>query len=194
MTKYVIGLVALILLVASVGSYNGLVKLSQAVDSSWAQVETQYQRRLDLIPNLVSTVKGEADFEKSTLTDVVNARAKATSITVDANTVNNPQQFAKYQQAQSELGSTLSRLMMVSERYPDLKSNQQFAQLMDELAGTENRIATSRRDYNNNVQQYNTTVQTLPTLIMARIGGFTIKPYFQADAQANVAPSVDFSK
>jgi len=194
MTKYVIGLVALILLVASVGSYNGLVKLSQAVDSSWAQVETQYQRRLDLIPNLVSTVKGELILKNSTLTDVVNARAKATSITVDANTVNNPQQFAKYQQAQSELGSTLSRLMMVSERYPDLKSNQQFAQLMDELAGTENRIATSRRDYNNNVQQYNTTVQTLPTLIMARIGGFTIKPYFQADAQANVAPSVDFSK
>lgn len=176
-----------------VTSYNSLVGQSQAVNSSWAQVQNQYQRRMDLIPNLVNTVKGEANFEKSTLTDVINARSKASSIQISPELVNNQNSFRQFQQSQDALGSSLSRLLVTVEKYPDLKSNQQFAQLMDELAGTENRIAVARRDYNNVVQGYNTSISLFPKNILASLFNFKVKAYFEADSGANVAPKVNFN-
>jgi len=177
----------------TISSYNGLVSLNQSVNSSWAQVQNQYQRRMDLIPNLVNTVKGEANFEKSTLNDVINARAKATQITMSPELLNNPEQFQKFGQAQGALGSSLSRLMVVVEKYPDLKTNAQFAQLMDEVAGTENRIAVARRDFNNTVQQYDTSITLFPKNIFANIFGFKHKEYFQADEGAAKAPAINFN-
>lgn len=193
--KYVgVGVVGVAVLVGltGVGSYNGLVAKEQGVEGAWAQVETQYQRRSDLIPNLVETVKGESNFEKSTLTDVINARANATKVTIDAKTIDNPEKFAQYQQAQAQVGSALARLMAVAENYPNLKSNQQYAQLMDEIAGTENRIAVARRDFNKDVQAYNTSIKTFPTVIVANMGGFTPKAYFESDKGAEKAPKVSF--
>lgn len=193
--KYVgVGVVGVAVLVGltGVGSYNGLVSKEQGVEGAWAQVETQYQRRSDLIPNLVETVKGESNFEKSTLTDVINARANATKVTIDAKTIDNPEKFAQYQQAQAQVGSALARLMAVAENYPNLKSNQQYAQLMDEIAGTENRIAVARRDFNKDVQAYNTSIKTFPTVIVANMGGFTPKAYFESDKGAEKAPKVSF--
>ena len=189
--------ILLLIIVASialylVSVYNGLVTQSQAINSSWAQVQSQYQRRMDLIPNLVSTVKGEANFEKSTLIDVINARANATKITMSPELLNNPERFSQFQKAQGELGSTLSRLMVTVEKYPDLKTNQQFAQLMDEIAGTENRIAVARRDFNNVVQSYDTTIAKFPTNLFAQQFGFKHKEYFQAEASAAQAPKVEF--
>lgn len=191
--KWIIsGILALLLLVVY-GSYNGLIQTSQEVDNQWSQVQTQYQRRNDLIPNLVNTVKAEANFEKSTLTDVINARAKATAINVNANTMNDAKQFAQYQSAQAGVSSTLSRLMMVSENYPNLKTNQQFSQLMFEISGTENRIAVARKDYNDSVKAYNIKIKTLPTVLFASMLGFTKKQYFAAEDNASVAPKVDFN-
>lgn len=187
----VVGLVALALIIG-VGSYNGLVSKDQAVQQAWSQVETQYQRRTDLIPNLVETVKGESDFEKSTLTAVIDARAAATKVTIDASTINSPEKLAQFQQAQAQVGSALARLMAVAESYPNLKTNQQFAQLMDEIAGTENRIAVARRDYTKEVQTYNTSIKSFPTVIVAKFGDFTPKAYFEADKGAEVAPKVNF--
>ena len=175
-----------------VSVYNGLVTQSQAVNSSWAQVQSQYQRRMDLIPNLVNTVKGASNFEKSTLIDVINARANATKITLSPELLNNPEQFSQFQKSQSELGSTLSRLMVTVEKYPELKTNQQFAQLMDEISGTENRIAVARRDFNNTVQGYDTSIARFPTNMIANHFGFKHKEYFQAEANANQAPKVEF--
>lgn len=183
---------AVVVGLSGVGSYNGLVTKEGAVEGAWAQVETQYQRRNDLIPNLVETVKAEANFEKSTLSDVINARANATKVTIDAKTINNQEQLTKYQEAQAQVGSALARLMAVSENYPNLKSNQQFAQLMDEVAGSENRISVARRDFNKEVQSYNVSIKTFPTVIVANIGGFTQKAYFESDKGAEKAPKVSF--
>lgn len=193
-TKAIVILVIIsIIVLYSIMSYNSLVSQSQSVNSSWAQVQNQYQRRMDLIPNLVNTVKGEANFEKSTLSDVINARSKASQITMSPELLNNTEQFQKFQQTQGALGASLSRLMVVVEKYPDLKTNAQFAQLMDEVAGTENRIAVARRDFNNTVQQYDTSIAIFPKNIFANIFGFKHKEYFTADEGAAKAPSINFN-
>ena len=175
---------------------NTLVTLDEQVKSSWSQVENVYQRRLDLIPNLVASVKGYAAHEQETLEKVVQARAQASQITPQAmqNVLNDPQAFQKFQASQSELSSALSRLMVVVERYPDLKANQNFLQLQSQLEGTENRITVERRRFNEVAQNYNTAVRRFPTSFVASMSGFSQKPYFQADAGASKAPTVDFSK
>lgn len=180
-------------LLLGVLNYNGLISKSQQVDSSWAQVQTQYQRRMDLIPNLVSTVKAEANFEKSTLTDVINARASASKVTLDASVVNDPAKFAAMQKSQGQLTQALGKLMMVSEQYPNLKTNQQFAQLMDSLEGTENRIAYARDNYNQTVMGYNSLVLSFPTVITAKMLNYSQKSYFQSDEGSAKSPSVNFN-
>jgi len=187
----VIVLVVIILYSWGSGMYNGMVTKQEAVSSQWAQVENVYQRRSDLIPNLVETVKGYANFEKSTLTDVITARSKATSVTIDPTKLNeaNIQQF---QQAQNGLSSALSRLMVVVEKYPDLKANQNFLQLQAQLEGTENRIAVERRNFNTIAQEYNTMIRQFPRNIFAGMFGFEKKAYFKADAGAEKAPKVNF--
>lgn len=192
-TKTIILVFIVVIGLFIISSYNELVVQTQAVTSSWAQVQNQYQRRMDLIPNLVSTVKGAANFEKSTLNDVINARSRATQITMSPELLNNPAEFKKFQAAQGALGSSLSRLMVVVEKYPDLKTNAQFAQLMDEVAGTENRIAVARRDFNNTVQQYDTFIAVFPKNILANLFGFKHKEYFQADAGASTVPAINFN-
>ncbi len=193
-TKAIVALVVIALvMIYVVSAYNSLATQNQGVMSSWAQVQNQYQRRMDLIPNLVNIVKGEANFEKSTLTDVINARAKATQVTLSPELLNDQAKLQQFQQTQNQLGSSLSRLMVSVEKYPDLKTNQQFAQLMDELSGTENRIAVSRKDFNNTVQQYNSKVVVFPQNILANVFGFKAKAYFQADEGSNKAPAINFS-
>src|ERR1700712_4014255 len=172
-------------------SYNGMVQLDENVKAKWGAVESQYQRRSDLIPNLVNTVKGVANFEKSTLVDVTEARAKATAITVDPTKLT-PETIQKYQAAQGQLSTALGRLLVASENYPQLRANENFSGLQAQLEGTENRIAVSRRDFNQAVQDYNTTVRSFPTVITAKLFGFTEKGYFQADAGANKVPTVQF--
>lgn len=173
------------------GTYNGLVERSQGVAAQWANVENQYQRRADLIPNLVNTVKGYAAHEKSTLEGVVDARAKATQMQVNFSDLNE-QTLAKYAQAQGELSSALNRLMAISEAYPDLKANQNFRDLQTQLEGTENRIATERRRFNEMVQTYNVYVQQFPRNLIAGMFGFTPKSFFAAEAGAEKAPEVQF--
>lgn len=173
------------------GTYNGLVERSQGVAAQWANVENQYQRRADLIPNLVNTVKGYAAHEKSTLEGVVDARAKATQMQVNFSDLNE-QTLAKYAQAQGELSSALNRLMAISEAYPDLKANQNFRDLQTQLEGTENRIATERRRFNEMVQTYNVYVQQFPRNLIASMFGFTPKSFFAAEAGAEKAPEVQF--
>lgn len=173
------------------GTYNGLVERSQGVAAQWANVENQYQRRADLIPNLVNTVKGYAEHEKSTLEGVVDARAKATQMQVNFSDLNE-QTLAKYAQAQGELSSALNRLMAISEAYPDLKANQNFRDLQTQLEGTENRIATERRRFNEMVQTYNVYVQQFPRNLIAGMFGFTPKSFFAAEAGAEKAPEVQF--
>jgi len=190
----IIGVIVLIVIILyswGSGMYNGMVTKQEAVNSQWAQVENVYQRRSDLIPNLVSTVKGYANFEKSTLTDVITARSKATSVTIDPTKLNeaNIQQF---QQAQNGLSSALSRLMVVVERYPDLKANQNFLELQAQLEGTENRIAVERRNFNTIAQEYNTMIRQFPRNIFAGMFGFGKKAYFKADTGAEKAPKVNF--
>lgn len=193
-TRAIVALVVIaLILIYAVSGYNSLATQNQGVMSSWAQVQNQYQRRMDLIPNLVNIVKGEANFEKSTLTDVINARAKATQVTLSPELLNDQAKLQQFQQTQNQLGSSLSRLMVTVEKYPDLKTNQQFAQLMDELAGTENRIAVSRKDFNNTVQQFNSNVVIFPRNILANAFGFKAKAYFQADEGSNKAPAINFS-
>jgi LemA protein len=171
--------------------YNNMVAMSEGVTSQWGNVETQYQRRADLIPNFVETVKGAADFEQSTLTQVIEARAKATSVTIDpANmTAENMQQF---QQVQGELSSALSRLMVVVEKYPELRATQNFRDLQVELEGTENRIATERRNFNKVALTYNSYIKQFPQNFLAGMFGFAAKPYFEADEGTEKAPEVRF--
>jgi LemA protein len=173
------------------GSYNNMVSKEEDVKSQWAQVENSYQRRSDLIPNLVSTVKGYAEFEKSTLTEVIQARASATSMKIDANNLS-PENIAKFQQAQDGLSGALSRLLVSVEKYPDLKANQNFLELQSQLEGTENRIAVERGRFNDMVQAYNKYVRSFPNNIFAGLFGFSQKGYFQAVAGAEKAPEVKF--
>ena len=196
MKKFVVPavVVAIALLAANWGcsSYNQLVGLDEQVTAAWAQVQNVYQRRADLVPNLVATVEGAADFERGTLTDVIEARAKATQITVDESIVNDPQKLAQFQAAQGELSGALSRLLVAVERYPDLKANQNFLALQSQLEGTENRIAVERRKFNETAQTFNARIRVLPTSLIAQVGGFERKAYFEADAAAQKAPEVKF--
>jgi LemA protein len=172
--------------------YNSLVSMEEKVTSSWAQVENQYQRRADLIPNLVKTVEGAADFEKSVLTEVTEMRSKVGQMKISAEDLNDPEKFAMYQQAQDKLSSALSRLLVVTENYPQLKANESFLQLQSQLEGTENRIAVERKKFNEAVQLYNTETRSFPTLITAKIFGFKEKPYFKGKEGSDQAPNVEF--
>ena len=173
-------------------SYNNLVTMNEEVNKSWSLVENQYQRRMDLIPNLVNTVKGYANFEKQVLTDVTNARASASSMKITPEVLNDPQAFQKFQQMQGQLSGALSRLLVTVENYPELKANENFLQLQAQLEGTENRIAVERRKFNESVQIYNTTIKKFPTAIFAGIFNFKNKQYFEAVTGAENAPKVEF--
>ena len=173
------------------GAYNGMVTKQEAVESAWSQVENVYQRRADLIPNLVSTVKGYAKHEQTTLENVVNARAKATQVTVDPTKLDEAS-MKKFQDAQGELGNAIGRLLMVQENYPDLKANENFRDLQAQLEGTENRIATERNKFNEVAKDYNTTIRHFPNNIFAGMFGFERKPYFEAKEGADQAPKVEF--
>src|SRR5450432_966558 len=189
----VLGLVALFLVAIAGGSYNRLVRLSQAVDSQWAQVQNVYQRRADLIPNLVSTVSGAANFEKSTLTEIVQARASVGQVKLDPNAApTDPAKLAAFDQAQGQLSSAMSRLMVVVERYPNLTATENFRDLQAQLEGTENRISVERRDFNLAVQAYDTAIKSLPAVFYAGMFGFQNKPYFAAAPGAETAPKVQF--
>ena len=172
-------------------TYNRMIAAQEAVSTEWSNVESQYQRRADLIPNLVATVKGYAAHESQTLEAVVNARAKATQTTVDMGNFSRDD-FEKYQEAQGELNSALGRLMMITENYPDLKANQNFRDLQEQLEGTENRIQVARQSYNNTARAYNTLIRRFPNNIFSRMFGFDIVTYFKADAKAEQAPQVSF--
>ncbi|MEE1120237.1 MAG: LemA family protein [Prevotella sp.] len=174
-----------------VSGYNGLVQMDEGVQNKWADVETQYQRRADLIPNLVNTVKGYAAHEKETLSEVVKARSEATSVKFDAENMS-AEQMAAFQKAQSGVSSALSKLLMVVEKYPDLKANQNFLELQSQLEGTENRITVARRDYNAVAKEYNSTVRKFPKNIIAGMFGFEKKAYFEAEQGAEKAPAVQF--
>ena len=182
----------LVLLVSwIIGAYNGLVSLDEETNGKWAQVESAYQRRADLIPNLVNTVKGYADFEQKTLTDVIEARSKATGITVDADNLN-PETIANFQAVQGQLSGALSRLMVTVERYPDLKANENFLGLQSQLEGTENRIKIERDRFNLSVKDFNATIRKFPKTIVASSFGFEKKGYFEADTGSEQAPEVQF--
>jgi LemA protein len=190
----ILGIIILLIFIGYVsikGTYNQMVTKDEQVFAQWAQVENVYQRRLDLIPNLVNTVKGYADFEQETLTQVIEARAKATSIQVDANNLN-PAILNQFQEAQTGLSSALSRLLVTIERYPDLKANQNFLELQAQLEGTENRIAVERRKFNDVARDYNTFIRQFPRNIYANIFNFESKAYFEAEETAKVAPEVEF--
>ncbi|HEY8399232.1 MAG TPA: LemA family protein [Flavihumibacter sp.] len=171
--------------------YNSMVSLDENVKNKWANVQSDYQRRADLIPNLVNTVKGAANFEQETLTRVIEARSKATSVQIDPSNIT-PEKLAEYQQAQAGVSSALGRLLAVVENYPDLKANQNFRDLQAQLEGTENRIKVSRNDFNAAVQEYNSSVRRFPNNIFANMFGFSVKQGFQADAGAETAPKVEF--
>jgi len=194
-TSYiVIGVILFILVIGGCGScnsYNSMVTKDVAVQKQWGVVQSDYQRRADLVPNLVATVKGVANFEKSTLVDVTNARAKATSIQVDPTKLT-PETIQKFQAAQGQLTSALSRLLVASERYPELKATENFSTLQAQLEGTENRIAVARNDFNAAVQDYNTKIRVFPSNIIASMFGFKEKGFFQADAASANAPKVQF--
>jgi LemA protein len=186
----ILGVLALILF-WGVGAYNRLVGLSEGTESQWANVQSAYQRRADLIPNLVATVKGYAEFEQTTLTQVIEARSKATSVQISADNLT-PEKVAEFQKAQSELKGALSRLLVSVERYPDLKANQNFLALQSQLEGTENRINVERDRFNEQVRTFNSAVKRIPTSLVAAIGGFDARGYFEADAAAQEAPEVSF--
>lgn len=183
----------LLLLMTAIGGYNGLVGQRESVRKTFSNLQAQYQRRADLVPNLVSTVKGAANFEQKTLTDVTNARAKATSITIDPSNAT-PQQLQQYQQSQGELSQALGRLLSVTENYPELRATQAFQDLQTQLEGTENRITVARRDYNDVASSYNARIKRFPTNITAGMFGFDEFPYFEADKGAQTAPTVDFGQ
>ena len=180
-----------LLVISGVGGYNGMVTKSETVDEQWSNVENSYQRRADLIPNLVNTVKGYADFESKTLTAVIEARAKATSVQIDPKNMT-AENMKQYQEAQAGLTSTLSRLMVVVEQYPNLKANQNFLDLQAQLEGTENRIATERRKFNELARVYNVFIKRFPKNIWAGLFSFDKKPYFEATEGAEKAPEVKF--
>jgi LemA protein len=193
MQKWIIIGVIVILVLWIFGSYNGLVSKDEAVSSQWANVESQYQRRLDLIPNLVNTVKGYADFEQETLTKVIEARSNATSVKIDPSNIT-PEKLAEFQQAQDGVSSTLGRLLVVMERYPDLKANQNFLDLQAQLEGTENRIAVERQRFNDVAKAYNTSTRSFPGVVVAKLFGFERRGYFESAKGAENAPTVDFGK
>ena len=178
-----------ILYSATIGKYNNLVNLEETVKTQRSQVQNVYQRRFDLIPNLVATVKGEANFEKQTLTDVINARASASQIKVD---INNAEEFAKYQAAQGQLSQALGRLMVLTENYPNLQANQSFRDLRVQIEGTENRITVERMNYNTAAQVFNTQIRIFPTSIIAKIFDFQRANLFEATKGAEVAPTIEF--
>ena len=187
-----IGIGALVILVLWIfSSYNGLVSKEEAVNSQWGTVESQYQRRMDLIPNLVNTVKGYAQFEQETLTKVIEARSNATSVKIDPSNLT-PEKLQQFQQAQEGVTSALSRLLVVVEKYPDLKANQNFLDLQSQLEGTENRIAVERKRFNDVVNTYNNSVRSFPGVLVAKISGFDRKGYFEASQGAEKAPTVTF--
>lgn len=190
-TVGITALVAIVLYSSVKGSYNTMVAKDEAVTSQWGNVENVYQRRLDLIPNLVNTVKGYAAHEQETLTQVIEARAKATQLSINPQNLN-AESLRQFQAAQGELSSALSRLMVVVERYPDLKANQNFLDLQAQLEGTENRIAVERRKFNETAQDYNTYIRSFPKNIWANLFGFEKKDYFEAQAGAEKAPEVKF--
>lgn len=196
MKKGLIAVIVIIVVVLGIfawtkGSYNSMVSEDESVQRAWSQVENVYQRRADLIPNLVATVKGYAAHESQTLENVVNARAKATQMTVDADNLT-PQTLAAFQEAQGELGAALGRLLMIQENYPDLKANQNFLELQSQLEGTENRITVERQKYNEAARAYNTLIRQFPKNLLAGMFGFEKKPYFQAEEGAQNAPKVEF--
>jgi LemA protein len=187
---FVAGIFAVLVLFTGCG-YNSMVKLDEQVSGQWAQVENVYQRRADLIPNLVNTVKGYADFEKDVLTSVTEARSKATSVNVDASKLS-PESIKQFQQAQGQLTSALSKLLVVVEKYPDLKANQNFLELQAQLEGTENRITVERNKFNEVTKEYNTKIRTFPNNITANMFGFEKKGYFEAEAGSEKVPEVKF--
>jgi LemA protein len=187
----IIAVVGIFIYTKAVGVYNMFVQNEETINGQWAEVETQYQRRADLIPNLVNTVKGYADFEQETLTGVIEARSKATSINLNADNLT-PENIAQFQAAQDQLSGALSRLLVTVERYPDLKANQNFLELQAQLEGTENRIAVARRNFNQSVQSYNSNLRTFPNNIFAGWYGFERKGYFEAAQGAETAPQVQF--
>lgn len=190
-TVTVIAVIVLALFFWVKNSYNGLVKADEQVKSTWSQVENVYQRRADLIPNLVATVKGYADHESETLESVVEARSKATRISIDPENLD-PDRIAEFQEAQGELSQALGRLIMLQENYPDLKANQNFRDLQAQLEGTENRISTERMKFNETARSYNTMVRSFPKNIIASMFGFDTKGYFEASEGAETAPKVEF--
>ncbi|MDA3821050.1 MAG: LemA family protein [Bacteroidales bacterium] len=190
-TLIIIAVVVVLAIIWGVRMFNGLVTKEEAVDAQWANVETSYQRRADLIPNLVSTVKGYADFEKETLTAVIEARAKATSVTIDPSNIT-PQNMAQFQGAQDELSGALSRLLVTIERYPDLKANQNFLELQSQLEGTENRISVERRKFNELAKDFNATIRRIPRNMIANIAGMEKRGYFESAQGAETAPVVAF--
>lgn len=193
--KWIVLIIVVVLLLIGYssikGTYNTMVQQDEGIGAAWAQVENQYQRRSDLIPNLVNTVKGYADFEQETLTGVIEARAKATSVNIDPSNLS-PEAIANFEQAQQGLSGALSRLLVSVERYPDLKASQQFQQLQVQLEGTENRIAVERRNFNETVRSYNTYIRSFPKNFYANMFGFEQKGYFESTAGAENAPEVSF--
>lgn len=185
------GAVILVLVLWGVGGYNGLVNMDEEVNNKWANVETQYQRRSDLIPNLVSTVKGYAQHESKTLEAVMAARSQATQVKIDPSNCT-PQQLAQYQRAQGDVTSALGKLLAITENYPDLKANQNFLELQSQLEGTENRINVARKDFNDAAKEYNVAIRRFPKSIIASVCGFDKKAYFEAEAGAEKAPKVEF--
>ncbi|WP_295073863.1 LemA family protein [uncultured Fibrobacter sp.] len=189
----VVIVILLIIVGKGIGTYNNIIALEEGVKAQWAQVENTYQRRFDLIPNLVSTVQGEANFEKSTLTEVMDMRSRmGGTIKLDESLMNDEAALKRFQEMQGSLGGALQRLMAVSENYPDLKSNKSFQELRVQLEGAENRIAVERKRYNETVQAYNTTIRQFPTNIVAGFAGASPKALFSADAGASTAPKVQF--
>ena len=191
LTLLIVGGIVLILFVWGCGGYNGLVKKDESVKNAWNNVNTEYQKRADLVDNLVNTVKGAANFEKTTLTEVINARAKATSINLTADQLT-PENMAKFQQAQNQLSGSLSKLLVVAEQYPELKATQNFQQLQGQLEGIENDVKNSRMNFNNTVNTYNTKLRSFPTNIFGGMFGFKTREGFKADEGAEKAPNVQF--
>lgn len=195
MISLIIGGIFLFIAIAFVGwgvsAYNKMVTMDESVKAQWGNVQNQYQRRSDLIPNLVNTVKGYATHEKTTLEQVTEARAKATQVTIDPQKLD-AQSLQRFQAAQGELSQALGRLLMVQERYPDLKANQNFIELQAQLEGTENRISTERTRFNGEAKTYNSYIRTFPQSLVAGIGGFSQMPYFEAEQSAQKAPKVEF--
>src|SRR6478672_9217739 len=188
-----LGIVVFLLILVPSCSYNGLVHKSQAVDQQWAQVQSVYQRRADLIPNLVNTVQGAANFEKSTLTEVTNARASVGRVQLDPNKApTDAKQLEQFQQAQGQLSNALSRLLVVSENYPQLRATEGFQNLQAQLEGTENRISVERNNFNSAVQEYNTALQRFPTNMLNKMFGFKERPFFNAQPGSERAPTVNF--